>query len=56
MWRCIKEELLWRVLRQNEWKEGKFAWNERSDEAFSPVELPYDWAVSRPFDRNMEEE
>lgn len=41
---------------ETELMEGwKFAWNERSDEAFSPVELPHDWAVSRPFDRNMEE-
>lgn len=33
----------------------KFAWNERKEEAFFPVELPHDWAISRPFDRDMEE-
>lgn len=41
---------------ETELMEGwKFAWNERREEAFFPVELPHDWAIGRPFDKNMKE-
>ena len=33
----------------------EFAWDDGSSKNFQPVRLPHDWAINRPFDKNMEE-
>ena len=33
----------------------EFAFNEQADKDFHPVILPHDWAIERPFNRNMQQ-